>query len=265
MGPPKAALPLPRQRSTCTLATPAGCFPPSSAAGSEVIIKIANRYNTYAFGGQKHLMITTNSWMGGEDITLPILYIVSGVCVCARARARVCVCARVGACVSVHVWATECLPGTLRLCKALGLCICSVRFLYGWRVETFAWGWRRVHGGGGVCVCMRDLVHLDASCFSMAVGFPTTTRPDLGPSFPHAGGLSLFASLFFIFSYNMGLVWKRPLGDLDELSWVKEEQKVMANRLPPQLKMEHRQAAQQAQQQQQGTGTRPPTAISAAG
>lgn len=48
------------------------------AEGSVVQLTVANRYNTYAFGGSKRVILTTNSWVGGRNIVLPGIYIACG-------------------------------------------------------------------------------------------------------------------------------------------------------------------------------------------
>lgn len=50
-------------------------------AGANVTVAVANRYNTYAFSGAKKIILTTNSWVGGQNLFLPIAYlVVSGLC-----------------------------------------------------------------------------------------------------------------------------------------------------------------------------------------
>lgn len=50
-------------------------------AGTTLTLTVANRYNTYGFNGAKKLIITTNSWVGGKNIFLPIVYlVVAGLC-----------------------------------------------------------------------------------------------------------------------------------------------------------------------------------------
>ena len=46
--------------------------------GSTVQLTVANRYNTYSFGGSKRLIITTNSWVGGRNYVLPGIYLACG-------------------------------------------------------------------------------------------------------------------------------------------------------------------------------------------
>ena len=47
-------------------------------AGSTVRIRVANRYNTYDFGGSKSVILTTNSWVGGRNNFLGALWITIG-------------------------------------------------------------------------------------------------------------------------------------------------------------------------------------------
>lgn len=50
-------------------------------AGTDLKINITNRYNTYPFSGEKYVILTTNSWVAGRNMVLPILYlVVSGLC-----------------------------------------------------------------------------------------------------------------------------------------------------------------------------------------
>jgi hypothetical protein len=44
-------------------------------AGATVRVTVANRYNTYGFGGAKRIILTTNSWVGGRNIFLPAIYL----------------------------------------------------------------------------------------------------------------------------------------------------------------------------------------------
>lgn len=46
--------------------------------GANLTFEIQNRYNTYKFGGEKRLILSTTNWTGGRDIFTGVLYFVIG-------------------------------------------------------------------------------------------------------------------------------------------------------------------------------------------
>jgi len=70
-----------RPSGQATLSKPYGTINQKLEKGTKLVVTVTNRYNTYGFSGDKYIILTTNSWVGGKNEVMGWVY-VGAACMC---------------------------------------------------------------------------------------------------------------------------------------------------------------------------------------
>lgn len=70
-----------RPSGQATLSKPYGTIDQKLEKGTKLVVTVTNRYNTYGFSGDKYIILTTNSWVGGRNEVMGWVY-VGAACMC---------------------------------------------------------------------------------------------------------------------------------------------------------------------------------------